>query len=170
MTVNIEEYIPAVEQQGLNSAKDGTLAGDYTFSGAVSFTGAMNGVRKSVTTTTASAITVTAAQSGEVFLATASSGTQTFTLPAPAEGLIYTFIAGHADGEILIDPNGTESITATAFAAVGADADTAIVAVTSGTGIKNTAASNAVGDSITLVSDGTSWYGVGIASGIWATQ
>jgi hypothetical protein len=121
-------------------------------------------------TTTEATRTLTVAESGTVFLCTASSGTQTFTLPAADAGVRYTFICGHADGEILVDPNGSEAIKVTAFAAVGADADTAIVAPAGGTGIKNTAATNAVGDSIMLVSDGTGWYGVGISSGIWASQ
>lgn len=142
-----------------------------TFSGAVNFTAGVTGLNAGcVTVPTAAETVVTAAQSGTTFLATKGSATQTFTLPAVAAGLKYTFICGHASGEILIDQAASEVIVVTTFAAVGADADTAIVTTAAGTGIKNTAATNAVGDSVTLVSDGVGWYGVGITSGIWASQ
>jgi hypothetical protein len=92
-----------------------------------------------------------------VWVATKNSATQTYTLPAVAEGLTYTFVCGHADGEILVNPTGTVSFTGTGFATVA------------GTGIKNTAATNVVGDTVTLVSDGVGWYATNV-QGTWATQ
>ena len=141
-----------------------------TFTGAVNFQGGVTGLNAGCITTTADTIAVTAAQSGNTFLATKGSATQVYTLPAVSAGLKYTFICGHASGEILIDQAASEVIKITTFAAVGADADTAIVTTAGGTGIKNTAATNAIGDSVTLISDGVGWYGVGITSGIWASQ
>lgn len=119
---------------------------------------------------TASTEAILATDSGKVYFNNAGSATQTYTLPAVAAGLTYTFVLTNAGGEIIIDQAASEVITITTFAAVGADADTAIVAPAGGTGIKNTAATNAAGDSLTLVSDGTGWYGVGITGGIWASQ
>jgi hypothetical protein len=150
-------------------AVGGTLAvtGVATFTATPVFTA---GIPKGFSTTTADTIAVTAADTGKVYLATKSSATQTFTLPAVAAGLTYTFICGHASGEILVTPTGSVGTVFTTFAAVGADADTAIVTLTTGTGFKNTAATNAIGDSITIISDGVGWYGIGITSGIWATQ
>lgn len=116
-------------------------------------------------------VTLGEGDSNTVYIATKSSATQTFTLPAAslAAGVCYTFICGHASGEINVVAAGTDDVIATVFAAVGADADTSIVTTTD-KGVKNTGATNAVGDQITLVSDGVSlWYGVGIACGIWAT-
>lgn len=172
----IEDYIPFIRYNGYNSDKAMDLGSTLNVDGAVTLgstlvvTGAVSGPRFFQTDATAATIAVTAAQSGGVFMATKGSATQTYTLPAVASGLIYTFICGHASGEILVNPTGSVVTTITSFAAVGVDADTGIIATAAGTGIKNTAATNAIGDSITLVSDGVGWYSVGISSGIWASQ
>jgi len=116
--------------------------------------------------------TLTAEDSGKIFIATKSSATQTFTLPTAAAaggGCMYTFICGDAGGEINFVTSGTDDTIATHFAAVGADADTAIITTTD-KGLKNTGATNAIGDQCTIVSDGVGkWYGLGINCGIWAT-
>jgi hypothetical protein len=116
--------------------------------------------------------TLTAENSGTIYIATKSSGTQTFTLPSAATagaGCQFTFICGHASGEINFVTVGTDDTIATHFAAVGTDADTAIITTTD-KGLKNTAATNAIGDQCTIVSDGVgTWYGLGINCGIWAT-
>lgn len=172
----LENFLPVVQYHGLNTDKavafGSTLAvtGAVTLASTLAVTGAVTGPRFFQTDASAATITLTAAMSGGVFLATKGSATQTYTLPAVAAGLMFTFICGHASGEILVDQAGSEVITITSFAAVGADADTGIIATAAGTGIKNTAGTNAIGDSITLVSDGVGWYSVGISSGIWASQ
>lgn len=186
MTILIEDNLPNIRQNGLNTDKNTALGGTLAVTGATTMasTLAVTGVatftatpvftagvpRGFQTDASAATIAVTAAQTGTVFLATKGSATQTYTLPAVAAGLTYTFICGHASGEILVTPTGSVTTVFTTFAAVGADADTSIVTLTTGTGLKNTAATNAIGDSITLVSDGVGWYGVGITSGIWASQ
>lgn len=121
--------------------------------------------------TTAATRTLLVSECGAVIVGNATSSTQVFTLPAIANaGCAFTFIAGHADTEIQFKSAAVATCVFTHFAAVGADADTAIVTDTSCEGgIKNTAATNAIGDSITIISDGTRWLGVGQASGIWAT-
>lgn len=130
-----------------------------------------NGLRRVVVSDTDTTHTLDKANSGAIFIATASSGTQTYTLPAVAnDGAFFTFICGNAGGEILVTPQSGEAIKIVTFAAVGVDADTAIVAPTAGTGVKNTAATNAVTDNLTIVSDGTQWLGIGITGGIWASQ
>lgn len=172
----IENYLPYVLYHGLNTEKAVTFGSTLAVTGAMTVastlvaTGAISGPRFAQTDASAATITLTAAMSGGVFFATKGSATQTYTLPAVAAGLMYTFVCGHASGEILIDQAASEVITITSFAAVGADADTGIIATAAGTGIKNTAGTNAIGDSITLVSDGVGWYSVGITSGIWASQ
>lgn len=164
MAYNIENFLRGVRQHGLNSAKDGTLSGDLTLSGSTTFSGATSGLRRQYTAADSNT-TVTAAQSGTVFLENAGSGTTTFTLPAATtEGLEYTFICGDAGGEILIDPQTGEKIS------IKATADGANVAPAAGTGIKNTAASNVVGDLITLVSDGTDTWVMTAIAGTWASQ
>jgi|TARA_R100001530_G_scaffold73266_1_gene51673 hypothetical protein len=157
----IEDYVPVVKYNGLNSAETVTL------SGALNLSGAVTGLRHTAEIQlTGSGDTLTAAESGLVMIATKASSTQTFVLPAAStSGLFYTFKCGSASGEILIDPDGTDTIQAKAT-----NDDGAVVAPAGGTGIKNTAASNVLGDYITLVSDGVSqWYTVA-QSGIWASQ
>lgn len=119
--------------------------------------------KRNLSATTADTATYTAEDSGIVVLATKGSATQTFTLPAVAAGLEFTFVCGHASGEILINPTGSVVINTKAANAGAA------VATAAGTGIKNTAATNILGDSVVLVSDGTAWYTVN-QSGIWASQ
>ena len=193
MTINLSDYDPALKYgANIDAPQDVSVVDDLTVNddlavsglatigetlavtGVATFTAApvftANPVNFHQTDLTAATITVTAAQTGGTFLATKASATQTYTLPAVAAGLRYTFVCGSAAGEILIDQVASEVITITSFAAVGADADTGIVAPAGGTGIKNTAATNAVGDSVTLFSDGVGWYGIGITSGIWASQ
>lgn len=176
--------MPVVKYNGLNTDKAVAFGSTLAVTGAITATGGVAGALtgnvsgvvtgnfiKTVVEGTASTYALATTGSGNVYVATKTSATQTYTLPAVATaGVYYTFICGHADGEILITPKASEAIVITTFAAVGADADTAIVAPAAGTGIKNTAGSNAVGDSITLVSSGTKWYSVGITTGIWASQ
>ena len=177
----IEGSLPVVQQNGLNTEKaanfGSTLAvvgatslNDATIAGTAAFTGATSGIKSTTVVGTDATYALTAAMSGGTWFATKSSATQTYTLPAVAAGLKYTFICGHASGEILINPTGSVVTTITTFGAVGASPTTAIVATAAGTGIKNTAATNAIGDSITLISDGIGWYSVGVTSGIWASQ
>lgn len=132
---------------------------------------AMTG-KRNIISTDAATRTLTDSESNSIIVATKSSATQTFTLPlASTAGLQFTFICGNAGGEILVDPDDADDIKGFTFSAIGADADTAALAPADNTGIKNTAATNVVGDCITLVSDGgTKWYTIGPTSGIWATQ
>ena len=135
--------------------------------------GALSAVQNAIVTTgTTVTRTLLASECGSVVIDNGSSSTQTYTLPAVANaGCQFTFIAGDAGGEILINASTTITCVITTFGAVGTDADTTIVSDSScQTGLKNTAATNAIGDNLTLVSDGTRWLGVGITGGIWAAQ
>lgn len=149
---------------GLPLTAGATTTTTLAASGAATF-------KKAVVSESGSPATITAAQSGTLFIGTKSSATQTYTLPTtPAAGTFFTFMCGHASGEILINPATGEKIVALVFAAIGADADTAQISNTT-TGIKNTAATNVLGDNITLIFDGVdTWFGQGISAGIWASQ
>lgn len=130
---------------------------------------AMVGLRK-VISTSADTLTLNDASVHGVVFATKGSATQTFTLPAATTaGREFTFVCNHASGEILINPASGEKIRGMVFATVGADADTAAINNTT-TGIKNTAATNVVGDSITLISDGVDTWHILNVQGIWASQ
>lgn len=115
--------------------------------------------------------TFTTEDSNKVVVATKSSATQTFTLPKASSvaGMAITLICGDAGGEINFAVDAADSIVGMTFAAVGTDADTAALSTTAGHGIKNTGATNVVGDRVRLVSDGVAtWFIDGIAVGIWA--
>jgi len=148
---------------------DNTLIGNNTFTGTNTFTGATvlsGGLSVPVEATTAETEAVVASESGKVFVQTRSSTTVTYTLPEAAPGLMYTFVCGHANSEINITPAAGDAIVTKIHSAQ----DGTALAPAAGTGIKNTAATNVAGDSITLVClDGTTWYGTSIV-GLWASQ
>lgn len=101
--------------------------------------------------------TVTVADSGRVYVQLDADEAVTFQLPATQNGLIYTFVCGHAGGEINISPNAADKITGKGIA--GADNQD----------IKNTNASNAIGDCITLIGDGVDGWLIINMLGTWAT-
>jgi hypothetical protein len=115
------------------------------------------GIRRPVIVTDEATLALKAEKSGAVIRATKTSATQTFALPAPTTaGLEYTFICGHADGEINIDPG------AATYTITGRN-----IAVAAAKDLKNSAASNVVGDSVTLVSDGDKGWHITAIQGTW---
>lgn len=148
----------------VSTIERGTLRNGLTVTGRIGGSGYLGNV---AIKSTSAAVTVTATESGKVFIQAAGAST-TFTLPAnTAAGLVYSFVCGAAGGAILIDPASSNDkfIGKTS----GADDGTA-VAPASGTGIKNTAATNVAGDHCTLVSNGAGiWYMISVA-GVWASQ
>lgn len=179
MAIQLEDHLPVVRYNGLNTEKAVTLAGTNTLSGATTlsgtttisgnttFSGTTVGVRNDFEIVASGNKTVTAAMSGRIFMATAASGTQTFTLPdaGTTAGLRYQFICGNAGGEILVTPASGDLVRIKATEDAGAS-----VAPAAGTGVKNTAATNVLGDHLDIVFDGTdTWHMVG-QSGIWASQ
>lgn len=160
MSVFIEDYIPVVKYQGLNTAKNTSLGGTLAVTGAVTLASTLD-VTGAVTFTTppsgpslrpvtnsalvGATVVLTAAQSGQVFNNRSTSGSPSWTLPTASNGLMYTF---------------TVSNTTTGFTVTGGT----IFAKTSATGtsvtgttLTNTQATAVIGDSITLICDGTSW-------------
>jgi hypothetical protein len=177
-TSTVPAYTASPTLTGLTLTGALSVEGNATLGNAVTDAHGTIGTfyhRRKLTSSTATGAqtALTSADCGSVQVGAATSATMTYTLPSVTglAGCQITFIAGHADTEILINSAAAATCVVTTFAAVGTDADTAIVTDAScNTGLKNTAASNAVGDNITLITDGTSWYGVGLTAGIWATQ
>jgi hypothetical protein len=173
----IENYVPVVRlnegiysEYAIETTNNLVVGGTLAVTGAAAFTGAITGATvsaKSLTeAVTAETEVISAAETGKVYVQTRSSTTVTFTLPDAAAGLTYTFVCGHADSEILINPQAADAIVGKTH---GAENGTGI-APAAGTGIKNTAATNVVGDHCTLVAlDGTTWYMTSVA-GVWASQ
>lgn len=136
-----------------------TLTGVATFTAAPVFTVAPTGPQKRLTVSSAAAgatVVLTAADSGKVLINASTSGSPSWTLPAVANGLYYSFVCA----------NTTAGFTVTAAGTINAKTSAAGTAI-SGTTLTNTQATAVVGDSITLVSDGTAWWPVG-QSGIFA--
>ena len=141
-------------------------SGPWTFTGATTLLVPMV-TRPSVVNLVPTAVTLTAADSAKVSIQTLASGTQTYTLPKAtlAVGAVFTFICQDAGSEILINPNAADQISIKGLV----DHSTSVKPA-AGTGVKNTAATNVIGDHLTLVSDGVlTWYEIA-GAGIWASQ
>lgn len=167
MAQYLEDHFPLVKFQGLNTAKpvslESTLAvtGIATFTAAPVFTAGIptGAVLRTVTNSALVGATVvlTAAQSGQTFNNRSTSGSPSWTLPTAANGLWYTFTVS--------DVTAGFTITGGTIVAKTNAAGTAIT----GTTLTNTQGTAVVGDTITLVCDGTSWRMVA-QSGIFAAS
>lgn len=126
---------------------DATISGDLTVTGSFSPNG---GTTRPVTLSALVGATValTAAQSGGVFINRSTSGSPSWTLPTAAAGLWYTFTTS----------NTTAGFTVTG-GTIFARANPNGASVT-GTTLTNTQATAVIGDSVTLVCDGTSWRAI----------
>lgn len=138
-TKKLENYTPAIrENQGLYTALP--IQTTSTITGGV----LVPTIQSALVGAT---VVVTAAQSGSVFQNRSTSGSPSWTLPAVANGLEYTFTTA----------NTTTGFTVTSAATIHAKTSATGTAV-SGTTLTNTQATAVVGDSITLVCDGTGWW------------
>lgn len=158
MARKLENYVQVIKEDGIVTDKNitttGTLAvtGTSTFTGVATFTAVpvfSSGMTRPVTNSALVGATVvlTAAQSSGVFINVSTSGSPSWTLPAAANGLHYTFVTG----------NTTTGFTVTAAGTIHAKTSATGTAV-SGTTLTNTQATAVVGDAISLVSDGTAWW------------
>lgn len=164
MSVKLEEMFNEIQQQGLNSAKNGTLSGAITFSGTNTFSGAntfsggitnTGGFVDNVEIVTATNV-ILAAESGKTFYLNALAGFLS-TLPAPAAGLTFKFIVQTA-------PTSVGYTIATASSAniikgmMVERAGGAGVAASAGDLVTFVANQSIAGDWMEFFSDGTSWF------------
>lgn len=171
MAYNIEGYDPGAQYQTTwttqkNMSVGGTFAvtGVATFTAAPVFTAAPTGPRTTPTTNSAlvgATVVLTAAQSGSVLINVSTSGTPSWTLPAnAASGVNFTFVCG----------NTTAGFTVTsASQVIHFKTSASGTVLTSTTTLTNTQATAVVGDTISIVSDGTAWWMTAI-SGIFAAS
>lgn len=137
-----------------------TSAGSLTVNGTATLTGVtiIDTLRIGVTNLAAATQVLTGAMSGQTFVGAVDA---VFTLPAAAtagRGVFYSFVTGVASGGVgmRITANAADDIFA-------AGIDTA-----AGGSFTNSGATDVIGDSVILVSDGVSRW-TGIASrGTWA--
>ncbi len=163
-----EDHDSQVKQDGFVTNKPAqflstvAVTGVATFTAAPVFTVAPSGpVLRTVVSSAAvgATVVITAAQSGGVFINASTSGSPSWTLPTAASGLHYTFITG----------NTTAGFTVTGAQVIHFKTSASGTVLTSTTTLTNTQGTAIVGDFISLVSDGTSWYMTGI-SGIFAAS
>lgn len=137
-----------------------TFSGTNTFSGSTVFSGSMSGTKKSTSSsaTVGATVVLTAADSGKVLINKSTSGSPSWTLPAAADGLHFTFVCGNTTAGFTV----TGGVVHLKTSATG-------TALTSTTTVTNTQATAVVGDTLSIVSDGTAWW-MTAQSGIFAAS
>lgn len=174
----IEDSIPEVKYNNLKTQKAATLestlavTGAATFASTVAVTGVATftaapvfsaapsfagGLTRPVTQSALVGATValTAADSGGVFINRSTSGSPSWTLPTAAAGLYYTFYVSNVTAGFTVTGGTIKAKTSATGTAI------------SGTTLTNTQGTAVVGDTITLVCDGTNWVAIN-QSGIFA--
>ena len=162
----IEGTTPVVQQNGLNTEKavnfgstmkvngaatfdtTSTFTGVATFTVAPAFTVAPTGPSLYPTSTNAlvgATVVLTAADSGKVLINQSTSGTPSWTLPAASNGLWFTFVVASTTAGFTVTGGTITAKTSATGTAV------------SGTTLTNTQGTAVVGDTITIVCDGTTW-------------
>lgn len=155
--------MPKFVRQGDNTLTgNNTFSGANTFSGVTSFTGAVTttgGIKRPVTQSALVGATVvlTAADSGGVFINRSTSGSPSWTLPTNAAGLYFTFVVANVTAGFTVTGGTIKAKTSATGTAI------------SGTTLTNTQGTAVIGDTITLVADGTNWVAVS-QSGIFAAS
>lgn len=175
--LKIESYLPVVKlNEGTFTKKPvvlsgtsatlsvgGTLAvtGVATFTAAPVFTAGIptGSFLRTITDSALVGATValTAAQSGQVFNNRSTSASPSWTLPTAANGLWFTFTVSDVTTGFTVTGGTIKAKASASGAAI------------SGTTLSNTQATAVVGDTITLVCDGTVWRMVA-QSGIFAAS
>jgi len=149
----IENYVPVVKFHGLNTNIAATFGSTVSF--ATAPTGPQNRTTVVQSALAGDTVVLTEAESGGVFINRSTSGTPSWTLPTNVAGLTYTFCCA----------NTTAGFTVTG-GTIKAKANAAGAAIT-GTTLTHTQGTAVIGDTITLVADGTNWVMVAQA-GIFA--
>lgn len=164
MAVLVENFIPVIQYNGFNTAKDIAATGTSTFSGATNISGAL--AISGTTTVTGGTVDFTevvtatnviaAAESGRTFYLNALAGFLS-TLPAPAAGLTFRFIVQTAPTSV----GYTIATTSSANIIKGMmveRAGGAGVAASAGDLVTFVANQSIAGDWCEFFSDGTSWF------------
>ena len=175
MTQYIEDFLPPIQSAGLNTAENtilgGTLAvtgaatlsstldvtGVATFTAAPVFSGGQTRTNVQLSALVGATVVLTAAMSGAVLINRSTSGSPSWTLPTNVAGLYFTFYVR--------DVTTGFTVTGGTIKAKTNAAGTAI----SGTTLTNTQGSAVVGDTVTLLADGTNWIAIA-QSGIFAAS
>ena len=152
----IEDSIPEVKYNNFKTQKAATFESTVAITGASTFTGVATfsaapvfsaGTTRvvNINALVGATVVLTAADSGSVNINRSTSGTPSWTLPTNVAGLTYTFVVASTTAGFTITGGTIKAKTNAAGTAI------------SGTTLTNTQATAVVGDTITLVADGTNW-------------
>lgn len=161
MSQLIEDILPPVQSAGLNTNKAVAFGSTMSVTGATTFGTAPTGPIGSVTASSAlvgATVVLTAADSGKTFINASTSGSPSWTLPTAANGLKFTFVCGNTTAGFTVT-GGVVHLKTSASGTV----------LTSTTTVTNTQGTAIVGDTLTIVCDGTAWWMTAI-SGIFAAS
>ncbi len=153
--------MPKFVRQGDNTlVGNNTFTGSNTFSGATTFSGTLTSTGGNTRVVSQSAlvgatVVLTAADSGKVLINRSTSGSPSWTLPTNAAGLYFTFVVANVTAGFTVTGGTIKAKTSATGTAI------------SGTTLTNTQGTAVVGDTITLVADGTNWV-MTAQSGIFA--
>ncbi len=162
----IEDSIPEVKYNNFKTQKAATFESTVAVTGASTFTGVAtfsaapvfsSGTTRAVNLNAlvGATIVLTAADSGSVNINRSTSGTPSWTLPTNVAGLNYTFVVASTTAGFTVTGGTIKAKTSATGTAI------------SGTTLTNTQGTAVVGDTITLVADGTNWVTTS-QSGIFA--
>lgn len=159
MAQYIEDFLPPIQSAGLNTQENVSIGGTLAVTGATTFTVAPTGPWTASTVVQSAlvgaTVALTASQSGGVFINRSTSGSPSWTLPTNVAGLTYTFYVANVTAGFTVTGGTIKAKTSATGTAI------------SGTTLTNTQGTAVVGDTITLVADGTNWVAVA-QSGIFA--
>jgi hypothetical protein len=148
----------SVDVNGVHTLKttdtvpDSGSVANFTLTGTTTFTGPIIGDQKTVTAD-ADGRVIAVSESGSVFTNEGAAGLDTFTLPAAAAGLYFTFVVQDADG-IKIQAVGNDTIR------LGDPVEVS--------GAAGFAQSTAIGSTLTLVAiNAVEWVAVAL-NGSWS--
>ncbi len=137
-----------------------TFSGTNTFSSAIVQSGGQTRPDVQLSALVGATVVLTAAMSGATLINRSTSGSPSWTLPTNAAGLYYTFYVRDVTTGFTVTGGTIKAKTR----AAGVDG-TAI----SGTTLSNTQGTAVVGDTITLLAEGTNWIAIA-QSGIFAAS
>jgi hypothetical protein len=168
--LKLEDYLPVVNDHGLNTDKTTRLGGDV-YIGGTQLTATAEELNQAADVSgkhevVAAANVIDATENGKTFFLNSSTEFAS-TLPAPALGLRFEFIVTAA-------PSGASYTIATASSSniikgqvYSADLNAASdgdIEVTGGDTISFVDAKAVAGDRVVVVSDGTNWFAYGFCS------
>lgn len=154
MTQYLEDFLPPIQSAGLNTQENVTVGGTLNVTGVATFTAqpvfSSGTTRPNVqqSALVGATVVLTSADSGAVLINRSTSGSPSWTLPTNVAGLYFTFYVSNVTAGFTVTGGTIKAKTSASGTAV------------SGTTLTNTQGTAVVGDTITLLADGTNWIAI----------